>query len=92
MEIDGVRIDGMDLDDLSQGDDKREFDRLYSCIQPKSRTQKCREFIEYVKSGAYKTDKIAAAKWLDEEMKREIEARGDEADGAQAPPRRQRRA
>lgn len=65
MEIDGIRVT---IDnDLMEGDDPKDFRDVYSFRQPKSRTQKCREFIEYVRSGEYQKDKAAVEAWYESE-------------------------
>lgn len=65
MEIDGKRIDRMDLNDLRNGDNPRDFDATYPRQLIKSRTAKCREFIEYVRSGRYEADKAATSAYIE---------------------------
>lgn len=58
VEIDGVRINAFDLQDLREGDDAGKYN-------PKTRTQKCREFIQYVRSGEYEKYQAAIAAMYD---------------------------
>ena len=61
MEIDGVRIEMWDADDLAEGDKGDGY-----WIAAKSRTQKAAELIGFVQSGAYAQGQADADKSLDD--------------------------